>query len=423
MPIATSPLTTTPTPTPTNDTRVIAFISTAHGLSHLYQILVPSLFAFIAADLNLSYTQLGVLLTLFFAASSVGQVAAGFAVDSFGGRNLLCGGLLLCGLAHLAAGFAPNFATLALTSFLAGVGNCVFHPADFSLMNQLVSGKKLSWAFSLHAISGNIGYVLSPIFAVAAQQVLGWHGALMLAGAIGTLLAFWLMIEPSLQYKPAASQKTQGASTQGLSVRELIEPLLNPIIFFAFAFFCVTTFYSVSISSFGPALFRDVHGLSIETGTVLLSMYLLAQTVGMMLGGYIGSTGRAPGRTASIATACAGLIGFGFFFSPLSQLALTTVLLSIGICVGVVSPSRDLLIKKVAPKQALGRAYGVVYAGFDVGACIAPLLYGYFIDHQWGLAVFGCAVASLFLNAWIAHWLDKRVGATKPGEPLPRAEA
>jgi MFS transporter, FSR family, fosmidomycin resistance protein len=397
-----------PPSAPTQDRRVIALITVAHSFSHFYQILIASLFAFISPDLGLSYTQLGVLLTLFFAASGIGQVAAGFAVDTFGGRRLLIGGLLTCGLAHVAAGLAPSFATLAVAALLAGAGNSVFHPADFSLMNHLVSAKRLSWAFSLHAIGGNIGYVLSPIYAVAAQKLLGWHGALILAGAAGTLLALWLMIEPSLRQDPSAKHSS---NVKGLSVKELVAPLLNPTIFFAFAFFCVTTFYSVSISSFGPALFRDVHGQSIEKGTLLLSLYLVSQTVGMMVGGWIGSTGRQPGRTASLATFSAGTIACGLFLAPLTFVWLTLVLLSVGFCVGIVSPSRDLLIKKAAPKHALGRAYGVVYAGFDIGACIAPVLYGTLIDHRLGMVVFGCAVASLFVNAWIARWLDKRVSA------------
>lgn len=404
---------------PNHDKRVIGLISAAHGLSHLYQLLIASLFAFISPDLGLSYTQLGILLTLFFAASSIGQVAAGFAVDSLGARKLLIAGLMLCGLAYIAAGLSNGFVGLALAAFLAGVGNSVFHPADFSLMNQLVSTQRMSWAFSLHAIGGNIGYVLAPIYAVAAQKMLGWHGALILAGAIGVCLAFWLMIEPILRLAPAPSKH---ALAKDWSLRELMAPLLSPVIFLAFAFFCVTTFYSVSISSFGPALFRDVHGLSIEKGTFLLSMYLLAQTLGIIFGGWVGSTGIAPGRTASLATATAGLIACGLFFAPLDYALLMTVLLSVGVCVGIVSPSRDLLIKRAAPKQALGRAYGVVYAGFDVGACIAPVLYGTLIDHHLGMVVFACAVASLFVNALIARRLDSNVGSSMTsGEALPAA--
>ena len=393
---------------PAQDGRVIALITVAHGFSHFYQILIASLFAFIARDLGLNYTQLGVLITLFFAASGVGQIASGFAVDTFGGRKLLVGGLLLCGLAHVAAGAAPSFPMLALAAFLAGAGNSVFHPADFSLLNHHVSQKRLSWAFSLHGIGGNIGYVLSPLYAVAATQWLGWKGALTLAGGAGAALALWLAFEPSIKHITVAKRTKEEPK---LTARELIAPLLNPTIFFAFAFFCVTTFYSISISSFGPALFRDVHGHAIEKGTVLLSMYLIAQTLGMVAGGWIGASGHAPGRTASIATCVAGAIACGLFISPLPYFALATVLMAVGFCVGVVSPSRDLIIKKAAPKHALGRAYGVVYAGFDVGASIVPIVYGTLIDHKLGLVVIGFAVASLFVNAGIARWLDRKVGA------------
>jgi MFS transporter, FSR family, fosmidomycin resistance protein len=374
---------------PNRDVRVISLIGLAHGLSHFYQILIASLFAFISPDLGLSYTQLGVLIALFFAASGVGQVVSGFAVDAFGGRRLLIGGLMLCGLAHVAAGLASGFTTLAVAALFAGIGNSVFHPADFSLMNHLISPRRLSWAFSLHAISGNIGYVISPIFAVAAQKQLGWQGALLLAGGAGIALALWLIFEPSLR-KDIRNKSV--SSTAGLSAKELIAPLLSPVIFMAFAFFGVTTLYSVSISSFGPALFRDVHGHSIEQGTLLLSLYLVSQTMGMLLGGWIGSTGAAPGRTASIATFAAGFVACGLFFAPLPLGWLTAILFCVGLCVGVVSPSRDLLIKKVAPKHALGRAYGVVYSGFDIGASIAPIIYGSLIDRRLGCLCCGFVV-------------------------------
>ncbi len=392
---------------PARDGRVIALITVAHGFSHFYQILIASLFAFIARDLGLSYAQLGVLITLFFAASGVGQIASGFAVDTFGGRKLLTGGLMLCGLAHVAAGAAQSFPMLAVAAFLAGAGNSVFHPADFSLLNQHVSQKRLSWAFSLHGIGGNIGYVLSPLYAVAATQWLGWKGALTLAGGAGAVLALWLAFEPTIKHVAVAKKPKDQPK---LTAHELIAPLLNPTIFFAFAFFCVTTFYSISISSFGPALFRDVHGHAIEKGTVLLSMYLIAQTLGMVAGGWIGASGHAPGRTASIATCVAGAIACGLFISPLPYFALAAVLMAVGFCVGVVSPSRDLIIKKAAPKHALGRAYGVVYSGFDVGASIVPIVYGTLIDHKLGLVVIGFAVVSLFVNAGIARWLDRKVG-------------
>jgi MFS family permease len=179
--------------------RAVALITMAHGFSHFYQILLPSLFVFIAPALELTYTQLGVMITLFYLASGVGQVICGFAVDRLGARKLLLFGMTLIAGAHLAAGWSTGFSALALCAFLAGVGNSVFHPADFTLLNQLVRGKRLAWAFSLHGVGGNLGYALSPVFAITAAGVFGWQVALQLVGGLGLLVALALFLEPSIR--------------------------------------------------------------------------------------------------------------------------------------------------------------------------------------------------------------------------------
>ncbi len=399
----------TPSLSPTHDTRVIGLLTVAHGFSHFYQILLPSLFVFIAEDLKLSYTQLGIVLTFFFFASGFGQIASGFAVDRFGGRRLLLMGLALISGAHAAAGLAASFPWLIGCAFLAGAGNSVFHPADFSLLNRLVSSPRLPWAFSLHGIGGNIGYVLSPVFALAAGAAFGWHNALFLAGGLGLALAAFLYFEPTIR-SAAPTKKIPAAQISAVAdPLALVRPLMQPVIFVAFLFFCVATVYSTAISSFGTAIFRDYHGLEKAPAALLLTVYMVAQTVGMIGGGWIAASGRSPGNTAAIATLFACIVACGLWISPLSFAGLAALLIVIGASNGIVGPSRDLLVKKVAPKEALGRAYGVVYSGFDVGASVVPIIYGALIDRKLAGVVIGCIVGGFLVNASIARWLDRHL--------------
>ncbi len=117
------------------DAKVIGLVGSAHGLSHFLQLAVPPLFPMIRADLGISYSALGVVIMVFFAASALLQPVAGFLVDRVGGQKVLLGGVGLMALGMLIAGFAYSTPVLALGMFLMGVGNSVFHPADFSILN------------------------------------------------------------------------------------------------------------------------------------------------------------------------------------------------------------------------------------------------------------------------------------------------
>jgi MFS transporter, FSR family, fosmidomycin resistance protein len=399
-------LTTLAPPARSQDTRVISLITLAHGFSHFYQLLIPSLFVYISRDLGLSYTQLGVLLTLFFGASGVGQVLAGFAVDRLGARNLLLFGLALSAASHVIAGGASTFTGLALCAFFAGAGNSVFHPADFSLLSGLVSPPRLPWAFSFHGIGGNIGYVVSPTFAVAATSAFGWRNAAWIAGGLGILLALYLFIDPTLKRMPST---TRAPSPTANAAGSLFKPLLNPVIFAAFGFFCVATFYSTAINAFGAAIFRDYHHIAVEPAVLLVTVYLVAQTVGIVIGGFVGASGRSPGQTASRATLLASALAAILLIPDLPMIAIAIVLSAVGVANGVVGPSRDLIVKRAAPKEAIGRAYGVVYSGFDIGASIVPIAYGALIDLRLAWVLIVCIVLSFLLNAYIAAWLDRQL--------------
>jgi len=141
-----------------NDVRVIGLIGFAHGTSHFFHLLLPPLFPWLMPEFGLSFTQAGAMMTVFFVVSALGQAASGFVVDRIGPRRVLLAGIACFILAGLLLSVANTYAMLLAVGALAGLGNSVFHPADFTVLNRKVSPARLGHAFSVHGLSGNIGW-------------------------------------------------------------------------------------------------------------------------------------------------------------------------------------------------------------------------------------------------------------------------
>jgi len=368
-----------------HDASTIGLVSVAHGLSHFCQLIVPPLFPWIGAAFSLSYVELGILMTVFFVVSCFGQAAAGFVVDRYGARRVLFGGMACLVGAALGLAASPNYATMLVFMALAGVGNCVFHPVDFSILNARVSQPRLGHAYAAHGISGNLGWALAPVFVVGVAQVSSWRIALasvaVLVACVLALLVLWrdeLVVTSRAGVKPAPAEEGSFAF------------LRLPAVWFCFAFFLTFAVSLGGVQTFGPAAAGRLHGVAPGDVAVCLSAYMLAAAGAMVLGGHLI---RDPRRTAFVVAAGFGLaalvalaIGFGDWPGWMVPVLFGTM----GFGAGIAGPSRDLLVKQATPEGATGRVYGVVYSGLDVGQAIAPALLGLLMD------------AGQFSGVWLA---------------------
>jgi MFS family permease len=121
------------------DATIISMVGFAHGTSHFFHFMMPPLFPYLMREFGLSFTQVGALMTTFFVVSGIGQALAGFVVDRVGALRVLCGGMALLTVSGLLLSVAQNYPMLMMAAAVAGLGNCVFHPADFTLLNRRVS--------------------------------------------------------------------------------------------------------------------------------------------------------------------------------------------------------------------------------------------------------------------------------------------
>ena len=371
------------------DIRVISLVGLAHGLSHFYALAFPMLFVFMKDELGVSYTELALLTTVFYGTSGVCQTAAGFATDRFGGPRMLFLGVGLFALAYLLMGIAPNYATLIICAVISGVGNSVFHPADFAILNSAVDPKRLGYAFSAHGFTGNIGFMMAPVLMGPLALFFGWHGALTVVGIVAALALVLLVLQreflaPVERYEAAAPQ---AAAAPGAMV------LLSTPVLMCFGFFILLAAGIVGLQSWGPATLISAFHMSRDTALASVSGFLAGGTAGIAAGGWAAGRTERHEVVAGVGMAGASLLILLIATGMLPVPGIAVALAIAGFLSGIAQPSRDMVIRKTAPKGATGKVYGFVYSGLDAGSSTAPLLFGYLLDHQHGDFVMYCVAA------------------------------
>ena len=363
-----------------NDATVIGLISVAHGMSHFYQLLLAPLFPFIKDELEVSYAALGFLVALFYTLSAVLQPVAGFVVDRYGARLVLLSGVACFIGGTLLIGLSTNYAMLAAGAALNGIGNSVFHPADFGILNARVSQPRLGYAFSAHGVAGYIGYAIAPVFSVAIGAAYGWHAALLAGTGIGVaLLALLLLGSHHLRIEVQPKKTPMSADVHVL--------LAWPVIL-CFLYFALFAAGLAGLQSFSVTAMVEQYGVAATAASSALTAYLAAAAAGILAGGFVAARVSRHDLVAAAGLAVNAAAVLLIAMSQLPGAALPVALAIAGFASGIVAPSRDLIVRAATPPGAAGRVFGFVYSGLDVGSLATPVFYGWLLDHHLPHAVF-----------------------------------
>jgi predicted MFS family arabinose efflux permease len=382
----------TPATSLRSDATVISLVGFAHATSHFFHFMIPPLFPWLMAEFGLSFTQVGMAMTVFFVVSSMGQAMAGFVVDRFGALRVLIGGITLLSLSGLVLASAQNFAMLLAAAMVAGMGNSVFHPADFTLLNRRVSTPRLGHAFSVHGLSGNLGWAAAPVLMIAVAGTWGWRASGVAAAIVGMLALLFLLANRSLlQDAPLAVAEAKHASGGTFAF------LGVPVVWMCFVFFFFTVMAFGVLQNFAAPVFEKSYGLSIALATSGLTAYLLGSAAGTGTGGFFATQGDRQEFKVAFALAIAALCAVLLATGTAPAWAIVVLMGIMGFCVGFSGPSRDMLVRRAATNSfgqaAYGRVAGFVYSGIDLGLACAPLAFGPLMDAGryahvlWGVAI------------------------------------
>jgi MFS family permease len=392
------------------DARLAAIVAAAHFSSHFSHLVLPPLFPFLREAWGVGWAELGLVVTAFFLSSGLCQIAAGFVVDRFGAARVLAAGVaLLYGALALAAA-APSLGVLIALAALAGAGNSVFHPADYAILSHRIAPQRLARAYGAHTIGGTLGWAAAPLVMIALATWLSWQGALLVVGAAGLSLAAFVWRMRDRLETPEARGVAPRAELAAAAVMFRL-----PAIRMCFLFFVLQAVAFAAIQSFLAVILLEVQAIPLVVGASAITAYMLGSALGSGIGGVIADRTRRLHATIAWGSLASAALILVIAFVPLPVAAVLATIGAAGLFGGVVTPSRDLLVRSVSPLAASGKIFGFVYSGLDLGATITPAVVGSLLDAGHPGAVFVLVPVVLALGILTVTTLP----AEQPGTSRP----
>ncbi len=382
--------------------RVIGIISTAHFFSHFYMLLLPPLFPLLKEVYGVGFTELGLAITIYSFTTALTQAPVGFLVDRYGARAILISGLALESLAFVLIGVIPAYAALLALMVLAGLGNAVFHPADYSILNASVDTERMGRAFSIHTFAGQLGNAVAPVTMIFLMTLTDWRSALIACGLAGGAVALVILFNSEVIRDTRAGPPEQ-AKAEGEASRRGLRLLFSFPILCGVMFFVGISMFGHGINTFSVSTLTEIYDAPLTEVGFVLTAYLFASPVGVLLGGWVADR---VNRHDAVAAACFLIMAaclFAVAALSLSLLAIALLFAVAGLFSGMVAPSRDMMIRSVTPPGEMGKVFGFVSTGFNIGGMVAPLAFGYILDHAeprtvfWTVGVVGIATVATVL--------------------------
>ena len=379
------------------DIRVTSVISGGHMFSHYYFMVFGPIMPLLAAELNFTYTMLAAILSAYSFSSFAVQTPFGFLVDKYGARGPLISGLFIMGASIAGLGFASEFWHFIILYSIAGMANSVFHPADYAILSASVNNSRMGRAFGAHLFSGHFAWVICPGTMLGAVALWGWRGAFIAVGLVGVayalfMLTQWAALEDGRDARAAAkrvkSEENNTKKHDPESLHEGIRLLLTFPIVMCMLFFVFLTLGFTGIRTFFVAAMEVMNGMSLANSNGALTGFIIGSTIGITAGGVLADKIGPQIWLAAVSLVGAGILIIVSGTVPMATVMLFTVMTLAGTFLGLLLPSRDLLVRQVTPDGSMGKVMGFLSTGMMGAAAVAPLIFGYFLDLGQPLWVF-----------------------------------
>jgi len=247
-------------------------------------------------------------------------------------------------------------------------------------------------AFSLHTFAGFAGGAMAPLLMAYVSIRWGWRIGVMLTGVIG--LAVWLLLIINRRYlsdgSPTENSIARGSSGFYKSVKisrhsdktkkDGIALLLSMPILMCFLFFVMLSMSQGGLSTFAVAAFVSIQKMSLPESQMALTMFLVGSAAGVLLGGYVADRTKHHERVAVTGFLTTAVIVFGVGNILLSAGWVVAAMTLAGLNFGVIMPSRDMLVRAVTPEGSMGKVFGFVSTGLNLGGAITPVFFGWLMD-------------------------------------------
>ena len=373
-----------------------------HVWSDLFFALLLPLLPLIKRDMDLSFTEVILLKSLFQGASAVLQIPAGFLAEGLGEFWLLIGGNIWVAAGLVGMAFSPIFAVLLAASFLGGLGGGAQHPLASSMVSRAYDDKGRATAIGTVNFAGDLGKMAAPLLAGVVAVYFGWRTTLGVAGIAGII--FMLLATMSRRTvdigKPAAQPVK---ATDAINTPDQTTQMGG--------FITLSGVGILDSATRGAALaflpfVMDAKGMGIGQTSAMLVLLFAGGAAGKFFCGWLADRY----GSVSIIWGTKGLTALLLVLSLVApSVAMAPLMVVLGVGLNGTSSVLYAAVAELVPARRRARLYGVYYTTNEGGSVLAPVLYALIADLfslnatmvVMGLATMAILPASLRLGKYL----------------------
>jgi FSR family fosmidomycin resistance protein-like MFS transporter len=378
--------------------REVWLISLGHSLTHWYPATFYLLLPIIGAELGLTFSQIGLIMTCQYLAGAVANVPGGALVDTVGRKGLLMAvSLFWVGFPYLLMGFSHGYLMLLMCVMMVGIGNSLWHPTAIPTLARRYPNRK-GLVLSLHGMGGNAGDAIAPLVIGALLAVFSWRQVVILNVIPGLVMSVMLlMFLGTLQLGPkkkpgATADDTPGQSLAeyGRSLRQLLRNRSLMLLSTSGAFRSMT---QNSLLTFLPLyLARDLGYSVMLIGASMFALQAAGLAAAPVAGHLSDRMGRRSVVMTSMAMTAVVLVFMAFAGKSPIFIAFIAVL---GFVLYALRPVLQAWLLESTPKNMGGSSIGILFGAQSLGSSVAPLIGGLIADR------FGLGATFYFLAGTI----------------------
>ncbi|NIF80459.1 MFS transporter [Paraburkholderia sp. Cy-641] len=350
----------------------------------------------IRADLGLSATQIGALLSMWSIAYAVFNIPAGYFIDRLGVRKLASVAIFLWSIAQLAGGCVSGFTQLLISRFLLGITEAPNAPANAKAIATWIPIKNRGLALAVYTSGGSVGAFIAPLLLTPLMLHFGWRYMFVAMGVVGIFLAVIYFAV----YRDVDEANLSDDERALISEGEPPQSSSVPISFGhwkALYFFKTTWALMIGTLTLGWIIWLYVGWLPLYLETefhmtvgktgIYASIPFGCGILGSFLGGLWtdrlerrGATRLVSCKTPIVIGMCALAIAtFGVAFSKNAVVALVFGSCAVCLC-SVVATAVWAAGSVLYPKRIVASAITSINFASYIGATISPLITGWSVD-------------------------------------------
>ena len=379
--------------------REVWLITLGHSLTHWYPATFYLLLPIIGAELGLTFSQIGLIMTCQYLAGAVANVPGGVLVDTVGRKGLLMAiSLFWVGFPYLLMSFTHSYVMLLLCVAMVGVGNSLWHPTAIPTLARRYPERK-GLVLSLHGMGGNVGDAFAPLLVGALLAVLSWREVVVLNVVPGLLMSLVLLAclgsmrlgAKKTGATPAREAPTgQSLADYGRGLRQLMRNRSLILLSTSGAFRSMT---QNALLTFLPLfLAREVGYSPFMIGASMFALQAAGFAAAPIAGHLSDRLGRRSVMMSTMAMTAVVLIAMAVAGNSGAFVVLIAVL---GFFLYAIRPVIQAWLLEATPRNMGGSSIGILFGTQSLGSSVAPLIGGIIADR------FGLGATFYFLAATI----------------------